>query len=473
MATEDRTAEFLAIAQSLEAEGVGGKNGPASGGGPPPYPISRAPTGIHDNTSSGSGAMRGRYGGAGAATADPSDPSNELRNFHGTASEISRDIAATSAMLSELASLVRRRNLFVDDTERVNWLVLRIKTSIQSLDGRLDEASAVIARNKRRLGRNSQRGEEVANLGETLKEEYEQIGMGFKSLLEERSARTKDNEDRKKGVIGGGDGDGQGELVLGNRPMVYDSHDGSGGAGSGGDRDALPGRGGALGGGPNSFLAANSAPGGLGAGPRLDLTSAVMMGKPGGGDQMSAGEPSGSGYLPRPGGIMHDGGGSSSHYSTPSSGMRLRHSSSEPMGEYSGSSSSMYGGGQSEHGTSSQQPLTPLDIMRMESESGQGQMMQLIPDQNYLRERADVMETVESHMLELGNSFNKLAVMVNEHRDMVQRVEDNVDDANDTINLSLAQLTDTFENLRTNRALALKVFAVIVVFIILFITFFA
>lgn len=303
MATEDRTAEFLAIAQSLEAEGVGGKNGPASGGGPPPYPISRAPTGIHDNTSSGSGggAMRGRYGGAGAATADPADPSNELRNFHGTASEISRDIAATSAMLSELASLVRRRNLFVDDTERVNWLVLRIKTSIQSLDGRLDEASAVIARNKRRLGRNSQRGEEVANLGETLKEEYEQIGMGFKSLLEERSARMKDNEDRKKGVIGGGDGDGQGELVLGNRPMVYDSHDGSGGAGSGGDRDALPGRSGGLGGGPNSFLAANSAPGGLGAGPRLDLTSAVMMGKPGGGDQMSAGEPSGSGYLPRPG----------------------------------------------------------------------------------------------------------------------------------------------------------------------------
>ena len=308
MATEDRTAEFLAIAQGLEAEGVGPASGGA-GGGPPPYPISRAPTGIHDNTSSGSGGgtMRGRYGGAGAAPAssDPSDPSNELRNFHGTASEISRDIAATSAMLSELASLVRRRNLFVDDTDRVNWLVLRIKTSIQSLDGRLDEASAVIARNKRRLGRNSQRGEEVANLGETLKEEYEQIGMGFKSLLEERSARMKDNEDRKKGVIGGGDGGGQGELVLGNRPMVYDSHD-SGGAGSAGNRDALPGSGGGLGGGPNSFLAANSAPGGPGAGPRLDLTSAVMMGKPGGGERMSAGEPSGSGYLPRPGACYVD-----------------------------------------------------------------------------------------------------------------------------------------------------------------------
>ena len=321
MATEDRTSDFLSVAQGLEAAGAGA--GQSGGSGQPPYPISRAPTGIHDNTSSGSGGaaattaaaaataaaagakMTGRYGGAGSTQTDPSDPTNELRNFHNTASEISRDIAATSAMLQELASLVRRRNLFVDDTERVNWLVLRIKTSIQSLDGRLDEASAVIQKSKRRLGRNSQRGEEVYNLGETLKEEYEQIGMGFKSLLEERSARMKDNEDRKKGVIGSGDGgdSAAGEVVLGSRPMVYDSSPATQ-DGSAGDRDGLPGGSGL--GGANSFLAANSAAGGPGAGPRLDLTSAVMMGKRGGNGSeggMSAGEPSGSSssYLPRPG----------------------------------------------------------------------------------------------------------------------------------------------------------------------------
>lgn len=118
-------------------------------------------------------------------------------------------------------------------------------------------------------------------------------------------------------------------------------------------------------------------------------------------------------------------------------------------------------------------PLTPLDIQRMEAESGQQEMMQLIPDQSYLQERADAMTQVETNIVELGTIFNKLAVMVSEHRELVQRVEDNVDDANDTINLSLAQLTDTLDNLRTNRALAMKVFAVVVVFIILFITFFA
>jgi syntaxin 5 len=75
--------------------------------------------------------------------------------------------------------------------------------------------------------------------------------------------------------------------------------------------------------------------------------------------------------------------------------------------------------------------------------------------------------------VELGTIFNKLAVMVNEHREMVQRVEDNVDDANSTINLSLSTLADTFTNLQTNRALFFKVFSIFVVFIISFIIFFA
>ncbi len=136
------------------------------------------------------------------------------------------------------------------------------------------------------------------------------------------------------------------------------------------------------------------------------------------------------------------------------------------MPTFSGSVSSYYGRQDSN-------PLTPWDIQRMEQESGQDQMMQLIPDQDYLRERADAMEQVESNIVELGTIFSRLAVMVNEHKDMVQRVEDNVDDANSMINLSLNTLTDTLTNLQTNRALFFKVFSILVVFIISFIIFFA
>ena len=148
-------------------------------------------------------------------------------------------------------------------------------------------------------------------------------------------------------------------------------------------------------------------------------------------------------------------------------GMRLRRTSSENIPTYSVAQSTYYGRQESS-------PLTPWDLQRMDAESNeQGQMMQLIPDQDYLQERANAMEQVESNIVELGTIFNKLAVMVNEHKEMVQRVEDNVDDANTSINLSLATLTDTLTNLQTNRALFFKLFSILVVFIISFIIFFA
>ena len=148
-------------------------------------------------------------------------------------------------------------------------------------------------------------------------------------------------------------------------------------------------------------------------------------------------------------------GGGSALYNTPD--LRMRRAGSD-IPTYSGGLSTA--------------PLTPFDIQRMEQESGQ-QQMQLIPDQTYLRERADAMSTVESNIVELGTIFNKLAVMVSEHRELVQRVEDNVEDANMNMNLSMDALTDTMAQLRTNRALQLKIFGILTLFAILFIVFFA
>lgn len=151
----------------------------------------------------------------------------------------------------------------------------------------------------------------------------------------------------------------------------------------------------------------------------------------------------------------------------------MRHTNS---GTYDSSSIPTYSGATSSYYPSSspsQVPLTPAEIQRMENETGRQSQYQLIPDQDYLRQRADAMTQVETNIVELGTIFNKLAVMVNEHRDMVQRVEDNVEDANANLNLSLATLTDTLQNLQTNRALAAKVLGIMVLFIIMFIIFFA
>ena len=54
------------------------------------------------------------------------------------------------------------------------------------------------------------------------------------------------------------------------------------------------------------------------------------------------------------------------------------------------------------YGSRAPSALTPIQIQRMEAESGNEQMMQLIPDQNYLQERADQMSQVEENIVELG-----------------------------------------------------------------------
>ena len=393
--SNDRTSEFLSLARSLPADG-----------GKPSFSAPASGASKHDQKKNPAYA--------------------ELRSFHQTAGGISKDIAATSALLSELTNLVRHQSVF-DDSEknaRVNNLVVRIKGSIENLNSRLDQAAVSIAQQKRRLGKNSQAGQEAFNVVEGLKTDFAEAASGFKDILQQRTETMKESDLMQKQVYGASGHDEEDDdnpipnLSLAP-PPVFDS-------------------------GPNS---ANSF-------PSLDLTSGMMP----------AGEATGSSpsYLPRPHGIASAGGGSDFY----NGGMRNRRASGGEMPTYSGVYSSF--------GTDDNEmtPLTPFDIEQMEAANGQ-QSMQLIPDQDYLQQRADAMSTVETNIVELGTIFNKLATMVAEHRDMVQRVEDNVEDTNTNINLSLNVLTDTLTSLRTNRRLALRVFSALVVFILMFIIFFA
>jgi syntaxin 5 len=395
----------------------------------------------------GSSAKGGASGGS--ANANPAHA--ELRHFHSTAGEISRDIAGTSALLSELTNLVRHSSLFEDDTAKINLLVVRIKSSIENLNSRLDQLAVSMASQKRKLGNNSQAGQEAANVVDGLKTEFAQAASGFKKVLQQRTDNLKETEDRQRQIYGGGGASGS---------SPYDD-----------DLDPIPNMSSVLSAPPPVY---GSAPpslslggGGIGAGagvsafPTLDLTSGLMPP----GEATSSGAPT---TLPRPHGIAGAGAGYGGLEAGSASNMTtIRHRTSAAAaagGGGGGAAATMYG-------RSHSVPLTPLDIQRMEEESGASQMMQLIPDHDYLRDRADAMSQVESNIVELGTIFNKLAVMVSEHRDLVQRVEDNVEEANANINLSLNALTDTLTSLRTNRMLALKVFSILVAFIVFFIIF--
>lgn len=256
----DRTDEFFTLARSIPATGamrsISGGNGTSSA----PASLSTAADDHLPRPHSQSNV-----------NANPALA--ELRSFRTAAATISHDVSTTSTLLAELTRLVKTgaggTRMFADESanERADALVLRIKSNIEGLHSRLEEASLVLERSKRRLGKNSQAGMEASNLVGQLKEDFVKTTSGFKEVLEKRSDGMKDAKDRKRRVFGAADGvgdeDGAAEervdlLTLMNKPTVY---------GGGNDQRASSFGDVSLGGGG----------GAAGAGmPMLDLTSGMM-----------------------------------------------------------------------------------------------------------------------------------------------------------------------------------------------------
>lgn len=200
--SDDRTSEFMSLARSLPQDQLS-----------PPAAAS-----IGTTTTTAPQAT-GRYNNKQASN----NPAyNDLRAFHKTAADISKDIAATSAMLTELTQLVRTKSLFEEDSNQVNGLVVRIKTNIENLNARLDQAGSVLQQQKRRV--NTQAGQEATNLVGQLKEEFVQATAGFKKVLQQRTDTLKETEDRKKLVYGGSlQVENETHVSLDSKPPVYSS----------------------------------------------------------------------------------------------------------------------------------------------------------------------------------------------------------------------------------------------------------
>lgn len=102
------------------------------------------------------------------------------------------------------------------------------------------------------------------------------------------------------------------------------------------------------------------------------------------------------------------------------------------------------------------------------------QQLQVIQDQDaYIQERADTMQSIETTIVELGSIFQQLAHMVKEQEEMVQRIDSNVDDATVNIESAHSEILKYFQSVTSNRWLMIKIFAVLIVFFIIFIVFMA
>ncbi len=103
----------------------------------------------------------------------------------------------------------------------------------------------------------------------------------------------------------------------------------------------------------------------------------------------------------------------------------------------------------------------------------QQQQAQLIPSQDYLESRATDMQNVERHIAELGQVFGRLATMLQDQREMVENIHDDVENASESVNQGQLALLSTLRGLEGGRMLALKVSGVIFLALVFFFIFLA
>lgn len=101
---------------------------------------------------------------------------------------------------------------------------------------------------------------------------------------------------------------------------------------------------------------------------------------------------------------------------------------------------------------------------------GTGQALSLMrppQDVSYQDARADAVRQVESTIVELGQIFNQLATMVQEQGETVDRIDANVDDTVSNMDAGQNQLMMYYNSISGNRALILKVFGTLLMFLVL------
>lgn len=116
---------------------------------------------------------------------------------------------------------------------------------------------------------------------------------------------------------------------------------------------------------------------------------------------------------------------------------------------------------------SASQPLIPKNQL-------QHQQMLLYDDTDqYVQQRAETMQNIESTIVELGGIFQQLAHMVKEQEETVGRIDSNIQDVEMNVEAAHSQILKYFQSVSKNRWLMIKIFGVLIFFFIFFVLFVA
>merc|ERR1719188_1442015 len=99
----------------------------------------------------------------------------------------------------------------------------------------------------------------------------------------------------------------------------------------------------------------------------------------------------------------------------------------------------------------------------------QGQAMQT----SYHASRAEAVQNVQKTIGELAQMFQKMAVLVTAQEEMIQRIDSDVDNTLSNVDAAQENLLKYFKYISSNRALIIKVFLILIFFVIFFVVFLA
>lgn len=101
-------------------------------------------------------------------------------------------------------------------------------------------------------------------------------------------------------------------------------------------------------------------------------------------------------------------------------------------------------------------------------------LQQVVPRQEtYAQSRAVALHSVESTITELGGIFTHLATMVAHQGELAIRIDDNMDESLANVESARSALLRHLNRISSNRWLLIKIFAIIILFLMIFVFFVA
>ncbi|KAK9208016.1 hypothetical protein WN944_000367 [Citrus x changshan-huyou] len=113
-------------------------------------------------------------------------------------------------------------------------------------------------------------------------------------------------------------------------------------------------------------------------------------------------------------------------------------------------------------------------LLQQQQHHQQQQQQQMVPLQDsYMQSRAEALQNVESTIHELGNIFNQLATLVSQQGEIAIRIDENMDDTLANVEGAQGALLKYLNSISSNRWLMIKIFFVLIFFLMIFLFFVA